>query len=131
MDSYRIIWSDDLLIGDEKVDSQHKYLIELIANIPESTSRRDDALLSEALQYAAKHFSDEEAYMARIKYPDFNAHRKKHKKLRRVLLAYKKAYDNGEKDLYSLKQFMLRWVRDHIMDVDKKIGEYARSMSKS
>lgn len=127
MDTYRIAWSDALTVGNAEVDSQHKRLIELIGAIPEKSKSNDPDVLNEALEYAVKHFNSEESYMAEIQYPDLPRHVNEHKKLTRILLSYKKDYENGETDLYSFKQFMFRWVRDHIMDEDKKIGLFAKS----
>lgn len=129
MDSYKIIWTNNLSVGNEHVDSEHKKLIELIASISEHDRPGDESILSEALGYATSHFANEEAFMAKINYPGLEEHQKQHKYLTRTLLAYKKEYENGTKDLYSFKNFMFRWVRDHIMDEDKKIGLYLKSLN--
>ncbi len=126
MDTYRIVWDDALLIGNQPVDAQHKRLIETIQSIPEFSTSKDKDVLAEALQYAAEHFSDEEAYMSEIQYPALAAHRIKHKTLTRILMAYARDYDKGKTDLYAFKQFMFRWVRDHIMDEDRKIGIFLK-----
>ena len=68
--------------------------------------------------------------MERIEYPGLQEHRSEHKKLTRILLAYKEDYDQGRRDLYAFKQFMFRWVRDHIMDEDKKIAAYVSAREK-
>jgi hemerythrin-like metal-binding protein len=127
MDTYRIVWNDALLIGNRPVDTQHKRLIKIIQSIPEFSTSRDEYVLAEALQYAAEHFSDEEAFMHEIQYPELAAHKNKHKTLTRTLVAYAKEYDQGKTDLYAFKQFMFRWVRDHIMDEDRKIGIYLKA----
>lgn len=126
IDTHKIAWSDKLLIGNELIDARHKRLIELIGSISEHESQYDEAILNEVLEYADTHFSEEEAFMAKIGYPGLHRHRNEHKKLVRILKGYKKQYDEGEKDLYSFKQFMFSWVRDHIMDEDRKIGVFYR-----
>ena len=127
MDTYRIVWNDALLIGNRTVDAQHKQLVEMIQSIPEFSASRDEEILTQALQYAAEHFSDEEAFMSEIQYPGLAAHKNKHKTLTRILMAYAKEYDQGKTDLYAFKQFMFRWVRDHIMDEDRKIGIFLKT----
>ena len=124
MDHYVIAWSDALLVGDPTIDAQHRRLVELIAGVPDYETADDAALLPEVLDHAAWHFSDEESFMSRIGYPALAAHRDEHKLLTRTLLAYKREYDEGKTDLYNLKHFLFRWIRDHIMDVDRKIGQY-------
>ncbi len=127
MDDYRIEWNDALLIGNQAVDAQHKRLVEMIQSIPEFSSSRDEKVLLETLEYATAHFSDEETYMRELDYPELKAHANKHKTLTRMLMAYAKDYEKGKTDLYAFKQFMFRWVREHIMDEDKKISAYSQS----
>lgn len=122
MDTYRIIWSDTLLIGEDTVDAQHKKLIEMIGAVKERETPDDPRTLAAALEYAGTHFHDEEALMERVGYPELAAHRNDHKRLTRTLGAYKKEYESGKTDLYAFKNFMFSWVRDHIMDEDRKLG---------
>ena len=124
MDNYKIIWSDLLSIGDKKIDAQHKKLIELIGEVARGKDISQDELLNEVLDYASYHFADEEAYMEKINYPGLKEHRNKHKKLTKVLLTYKKEYEQGEINSLVFREFMFVWVRDHIMDEDRAIGDY-------
>lgn len=127
MDYYRIEWHDGLALGDERVDVQHRELIRRIAAIPDDQSPCAPALLEELFDYAAGHFAAEEAYMAELGFPELPAHRAVHRTLLRTLKSYRAEYEAGRHDLYSLKYFAFRWVRDHIMDDDRRIGEFARS----
>lgn len=127
MDSYRICWTPSLSVGDEEIDAQHKKLIALIASIPDDSTSPDGTLLEEAVRYAATHFSSEEAFMERIEYPGLTAHKRMHRKLTTILMAYKRDYECGKTDLYAFKQFMYGWVRDHIMEEDQKYGRHLAS----
>jgi hemerythrin-like metal-binding protein len=124
MDNYVIAWSEALAVGDPTVDAQHRRLIEMIAGISDHESAADATLVPEVLDYAARHFREEESFMARIGYPALAAHRDEHKLLTRTFLAYKREYDEGKTDLYNMKHFLFRWVRDHVMDTDRQIGRY-------
>jgi hemerythrin-like metal-binding protein len=124
VDANVMVWTKSLAIGSPGIDAQHRRLIELIAAIPDRPSRGDEAILVEALRYAATHFAAEEAHMASIGYPGLPAHRNAHRRLTTILGDYKRRFDGGDTDLYSFKQFMFNWVRDHIMDEDRKIGIY-------
>ncbi len=130
MDTYRIEWNESLSIGSDLIDSQHKKLIELISAIPEYATSGDEEALMAAVEYAAFHFSDEESFMDRVNYPSVAGHISRHKKMTRILMSYKRDYEDGKTDLYGFKQFMYIWIRDHIMDEDKKIGSYLRSSGK-
>jgi hemerythrin len=127
MDTYVIAWNEAMRLGDETTDAQHHLLIELIAGIPDRPTSDDEQLLQDVLAYAGYHFADEEGLMERIEYPQLAEHRRAHKTLSRTLFAYKREYDEGQRDLYSFKHFMYRWVRDHIMDEDRRIGDFLRA----
>jgi hemerythrin len=122
-----IEWNDDLSIGDPEIDAEHQELIERIALIPEPGSPDDAQALADALAYAGKHFRAEEAFMQQIGYPGLAQHRGDHRVLTQALLAYKREFDAGSRDLYTLKQYLFRWARDHIRDEDRKIGIYLAS----
>ena len=124
MDTDRIAWDPTFEIGAEEIDRQHRQLVELIGAIPDVPTPRDEVLRAEVLAYAATHLLREQAFMAQIGYPGRHAHANEHKTLARLLLAYQQEYDAGMHDLRAFKQFMYRWVRDHVMDEDHRIGEY-------
>jgi len=126
MDSYKILWNQSLEIGDSTIDGQHQYLIELIAAIPGAESSKSAEALEYALAYTQTHFSEEEALMRSIDYPLLETHANAHKKLTRILMSYKRQYEAGDEDLYSFREFMYRWVRDHIMENDQKLGVFIR-----
>ncbi len=127
MDTYRIVWDEKLSVGDPLIDSQHKRLIELIASIPETEAEGDARVLEAVLGYAGKHFADEEALMERLGYPRLAAQKAAHRKLTMILNAHRKDYELGKTDFNEFKQFMFGWIRDHIMDEDKKISEFLAS----
>ena len=129
MDTYKIAWNQALEIGDPGIDDQHKNLIELIASIPEHDSNKGRAALDAALDYVEHHFAEEEAIMERVGFPLLHAHRNKHKKLTRVLMTYKKEFEEGTEDIYAFREFMFCWIRDHIMEDDQILGSYIKGLS--
>ena len=65
--------------------------------------------------------------MRKIGYPELNEHIKMHKKLVKVLEAYKSDYDSNIINSFVFKNFLFVWVRDHILEDDMKIGQYINS----
>lgn len=128
MDSHKIVWNPSFTVGDELIDGEHRVLIELVAQIPDHPSEQDEALLNTALEYAASHFKNEEAYMKAVDYPELEAHTRYHKKLTKILNRYRSRYEAGETDLFFFKQFMFTWIRDHIMDEDPLIAAHVESL---
>ncbi len=129
MDAYSIEWNDELSIGDAELDAEHRHLIQLIAQVPDMPAPGDAPLLAAALEFAKVHFEAEEAYMRLVGYPGLAAHASDHRILTRTLLVHMKRYDEGGTDPRSLKQFLFRWTRDHIMGEDRKFGLYMASQS--
>jgi len=127
MDDRVIAWSDRLLIGDPLIDAQHRQLVELISHVDERETPDDPQTLAAAVNYAAKHFRDEENLMRQLGYPGLPAQISEHRTLTRTLHAYRKEYEAGHRDLYALKHFLFRWVRDHIMERDAQLGAWLKS----
>jgi hemerythrin len=76
-------WSEDYRLGLESIDEQHQHLFEIvgrIAALDSATSSKEDLkqILGDLSSYMHQHFNDEEAYMKRIRFPEFEYHRKLH-----------------------------------------------------
>lgn len=113
-------------VGIDEIDAQHRRLIEFVAAIIPGDTIGSGAVLDEMLKQAARHFASEEAFMARIGYPDLPEHAVEHKMLTQILAAYGRELESGKTDVEALKHFMFRWLIDHIVDDDRKIGEFFR-----
>jgi len=126
VDRQRIAWQAEFSIGVDEIDSQHRKLIELVASMDSSDGVRNEEALDEVLSYASTHFADEEAFMAQIGYPDLPVHRIEHKLLTRILAAHRREFEAGKTDLETFKRFVFRWVVDHVVADDKRMGLFVR-----
>lgn len=89
----QIIWSDDLSVGVDEMDYQHKRLVGMINRLVDlaSLTRTDQSVikaaylrvLSDMVQYATVHFDTEERYLKAIGYADFDNHVEEHKSFSR------------------------------------------------
>jgi len=122
-----IAWTPQLAVGDPTVDAQHQRLMDLIARITDTHDARDALTMNAAVEYAATHFKAEEQLMNRLGYPAFPDHARLHRQLTQNLLGYVKKVGKGETDLRAFKQFMFKWVRDHIMVEDLKLARFLRT----
>lgn len=117
--------------GIEMIDEEHKKLFEIIRETNDLIheellhDKYDEImrLLEELRDYTIVHFNDEEAYMERIGYEGLAAQRAAHQifvdKLTEINLD--DVDDNQEEYLKELIQFLLGWLSNHILLVDKKI----------
>lgn len=121
-----IPWSDDLSVGLQEIDEQHKILIRLINRLyDEAILKKADQpaindILNELIQYTIIHFSVEESLFRIFDYPDTDSHQKKHENLKKqVIEIYNKFRDGVPVDL-ELMRFLRHWIKHHIMIDDKK-----------
>lgn len=92
----RAEFDENLVTGNEMIDSQHKELIEKINKLLDSCEVGNDKVVAiKTLDYLADytefHFGEEEKLQESINYPAIAEHKKEHDKLRQVV-----------KDLYNV-----------------------------
>jgi hemerythrin len=128
-------WEDKYSVGVEKIDNQHKRLIDIINRLYYSRGNKTHAVLGETIQelidYTKTHFTDEEQLMRENGYPDYEAHKKKHESFIEKVKEFKNEYQKVDDDLledYSLVTeillFLKTWLCDHILVVDKEYSPY-------
>jgi len=121
-----IPWSDQLSVGLQEIDEQHKILITLINRLFNEAilKRADKALLSsildELIQYTFVHFAVEESLFRIFDYPDTETHQAHHDLLKQEVVNFKKKFDNGMPIDVELMSFLKKWITQHIMLDDKK-----------
>ena len=125
-----IPWSDDLSVGLQEIDEQHKILIGLINSLySESILRKADqsavdSIINELKQYTIIHFSVEESLFRLFDYPYIEAHQKRHDSLKEELAKVHRKFKDGEPVNIELMSFLRRWIKNHIMMEDKKYAPF-------
>ena len=129
-------WYDSYSVHIQKIDNQHKKLIELINYLYKAiqngnTDKEIGIVLKELVGYTKYHFEDEEKIMAKIGYPELPAHKKAHQGLiDRLVQILKKLQKEENISSYELLNFMREWLTEHIIKSDKKIGKYLAQKAK-
>lgn len=125
-------WSDEFLVGDATIDSQHRYLFDLINAFHEafmaSRSRKEVArLLNQLTEYAETHFQEEERLMRESAYPAAGEHHVIHEALYEQIYALNARFeDRALNPTYETVAFLRTWLTDHILKSDVAFGEYLR-----
>lgn len=133
----RVEWSDDLSVHVEEIDTQHRKLIRLINTLHDFTlvdkgkdvvgRVRGDimgTMLSELLDYTVYHFSTEERLLQQHQYPGYAAHKAQHDEFTKQINELKAKLDRGELLLTNdVMNFLLEWLKNHIIGSDKHIGD--------
>ena len=122
-------------VGIDKIDNQHKQLIEIINQLYYSRGNKPHAVLGETIQklieYTKTHFIDEEQIMRENSYPDYQAHKKRHEAFIEEVKKFNIEFNKIDDDLlenYSLVTevlfFLKSWLCGHILVVDKEYGPF-------
>ncbi|CDI04065.1 putative Hemerythrin-like metal-binding protein [Candidatus Competibacter denitrificans Run_A_D11] len=121
-----IPWSEDLSVGLEEIDEQHKILINLINRLFNEAilKRADKALISdildELIQYTIVHFAVEESLFRIFDYPDSEAHQEHHNQLKNEVVNFRKKFQDDTPIDIELMSFLKKWITLHIMKDDRK-----------
>jgi len=132
----KLQWSDDLSIGVELIDQQHKTWIEhynkLVSAVEAQQGPREIAeVLGFLVDYTAFHFTAEEELMSDNGYPEFDNHRAQHDKLNDTLGNLIEDFrEEGATHILAdfLQTFLGNWLVDHIRTVDMRFGEYLKQL---
>lgn len=126
-----IQWTDDFSVGDPDLDAQHKIWFSIYNEAhdrmmdPDETDFQSTGLdaLVRMRDYSLRHFSFEEAYMKKIGYPDYDAHKMMHDKFSREIDSLIYDMEAGTSILNSeVIKRIENWLRHHILKEDKKFA---------
>jgi hemerythrin-like metal-binding domain len=128
-------WTDDLSVGVELIDTEHKALINAVNDLFDACSKGlGRKKISETLaflqSYTATHFGDEEQLQKESGYPDYPNHRKLHSEFVAKVVEYSKQLETEGPSIglvANFNSFVSNWLIYHISREDKKIGEYIHS----
>lgn len=125
-------WSDQLEIGDPIVDSEHRYLVQLIVNLHEQYTsgkvpEKLAGVFTHLAMYVKTHFENEEKLMEAVGYPELEQHRELHRGLVSQAVELSEQYMDGSETISEeVISFLESWAVDHISDSDMKIGKFLR-----
>ena len=123
-------WLNSYNTGITSIDEQHQILCDMVNKLEESLDSGEvfnviREILHGLVEYVKIHFHDEEKIMSRISYPELERHKKIHKDLVdqvvQILLDIKNGKEINAEELHA---FLKKWLLDHILEEDKKIGEF-------
>lgn len=131
-------WTTALSVGIPQIDDQHKTLFDKAEKLFEAGKNNQakeyvGELLVFLEDYTKKHFADEERYMQSIGYPGLEEQKTAHAGFVRQLTKLRGDYATSGGNLLVItnaNQLMLKWLTQHISDMDRKIGQFAKAAGK-
>ncbi|RKZ39980.1 MAG: hemerythrin [Gammaproteobacteria bacterium] len=127
-----IEWSDELSVGIQEIDEQHKVLVNILneLNAAIKTGRSFDIrvkLLDKIIEYTKTHFIVEESLMRILGYPKYEEHKQQHEILMVQVLEHRvkmTSLEGSSLSSYDLLFFLRHWLSEHIMKSDKEYEPY-------
>ncbi|HHZ20157.1 MAG TPA: hemerythrin family protein [Firmicutes bacterium] len=123
-------WTEDLAVGVEEIDNQHKELYKRLNSLLEACSQgKGRETISQTLaflgEYTVSHFSAEEKLMAKHNYPEIEQHKEQHKWFVEAFMDLKKQleeYGPAGHIVIKTNRVLVGWLNSHIRNIDKKLG---------
>lgn len=121
-------WTDDLSVGIDEIDNQHKMLVNilnqlLLAVVDRKSTEVIGQILDALLDYTRTHFELEETLMRSAGYhgPEFETHLEAHSAfIEKMNSVAHKAMVENKMVSFELMNFLKHWLRDHISVTDRK-----------
>ena len=121
-------FTDDCLIGVERLDDEHRELFRIINDVAYllgnefKEDKYDDMvhLLHELRDYTEYHFHDEEKYMEEINHPELLLQRKQHAEFTAKMseLSAMVDFKDQHEMLDELLRYLVTWLYRHIIGSD-------------
>jgi len=128
-------FTDDLLIGEAKIDEEHKMIFQMLNETQDELENGfcpKEALIrmrENLVSYANTHFVHEEEYMRSIHDPELAIQEKEHNAFRKRVADISEDIDSIQdayKEMQSLLEFIAKWLFRHIINSDCLIGHITR-----
>lgn len=129
----RAEFSENLITGNELIDSQHEELIGRINKLLDSCESSDAKLtavktLDFLSDYTVFHFDAEENLQKEIAYPGYEKHKEQHDAFKKTIseLDEMLAEDEGPTPAFveKVEENVIKWFYTHIEGFDRSVAEY-------
>lgn len=128
-----IKWTDDMSVGVEGIDDEHKTLISILNSFIDAVDDDEGVLVYDSIfhsfyEVALEHFHHEEELMELAGYEDLEVHKKGHESLLGQLGAMRARLMTSSSEALEddVREFLASWLEIHIMVKDQA---YAKSVN--
>ena len=130
----KIEWTPDLAVGLDVIDDQHKELYRRIDRLMEACHEgKGKEVVGDTLKfledYVVTHFTNEQQYMQRFGYPDYDVHKRNHdyyvnnlKELKKILAEK----GPGVELVVKTNVMVIEWLNNHIRKMDTKMAAFLK-----
>ncbi len=117
-------WNDNLRIGIDIIDNQHKKLLDITNRLCKAMDKGDDqgvimSILDDLSEYAHVHFNTEEEFFRKFGYEHTDEHISQHQFFTEKVLFLKGELSKGHGSVPAdTLAFLMDWIVDHISKSD-------------
>lgn len=126
-----LVWQDDLNIGIDVIDQQHRRIIEMLNHLHVAQASMQRAavgeVIDEVVDYTLSHFAFEEELMEEAGYPFCAAHKRVHEVFIKRVSEYRMRFQAGEDISDELRTMLSRWLFNHIRGDDQAYAEQVKA----
>lgn len=133
----RLQWSDELSVGVEMIDNQHKELIRIANGLISAVSKkRGDRVVQNVIRrlrnYTVFHFNSEEKFMEDMCYPKRGEHEAEHVILKESVKKFQRTlYEKKNLPPDAVLDFLKIWLIKHILSADIELSKFVHSEGKA
>lgn len=123
-------WSNFFSVDIPEIDEQHKKLVDLLNNLFNAMINGKglsnvEEVLKELMDYSVFHFKTEEKLFENYLYPNKDEHLEEHKIFVEKVTGFLDQIKENQKTVTSdVLSFMQSWLKEHILQEDKKYGKF-------
>ena len=126
----KFIWTDQLNVGIDVIDQQHRRIVEYINQLDDARSNghsREETgyLINDLIDYTISHFGFEESLQEEANYPFAKSHKKVHDLFAQRVADFQARFDKGEDVSKGLNSLLVTWLFNHIKRDD---ADYVESV---
>ena len=119
-------WESDFETGNEYVDLQHRFFVDLINRVSINFRQTDEVAYKEKLiielrKYADFHFTSEENIATSCNLPGVSTHHQRHSELLEEFNHHAEDLNKGLKTVDEFLGFLADWFIGHTIYEDKKL----------
>jgi hemerythrin-like metal-binding protein len=134
-----LLWTDNLSVGIDQFDEDHKRLIAIInelhcsiqaARAKGEIDKTEIEIALHLLQnYIRYHCDREELFMAKTGYPELESHRQEHRRLEAKIADMAGRFQDSTDPEHAaeIMQFIFDWLTNHIFVVDRQYSSHLRA----
>lgn len=128
------LFTDRLLVSIDRIDEQHRIIFETVGKFQDACNEGEsiekiNELFNLLRVYLVEHFKQEEEYMLKYSYPEYETHKERHNVFMRKLHLLDGTIRSNHisiTKLMEINEFLSEGFVTHLSELDSKLGEFLR-----